>query len=196
MKLVFATHNSHKLREVQDMIGNKVDLISLLDLEFNEDIAEPFPSLEENALIKARTIHQRFNMNCFAEDTGLEIDSLGGEPGVLSARYAGENKNSEENIRLVLSKMKGITNRSAQFRTVLALILNNKEYFFEGIIRGNISAEKSGTKGFGYDPIFVPLGYTKSFAEMTAAEKNKISHRYKAIEQLAIFLKHINNGEN
>jgi len=196
MKLVFATHNSHKLREVQDMIGNKVDLISLLDLEFNEDIAEPFPSLEENALIKARTIHQRFNMNCFAEDTGLEIDSLGGEPGVLSARYAGENKNSEENIRLVLSKMKGITNRSAQFRTVLALILNNKEYFFEGIIRGNISAEKSGTKGFGYDPIFVPLGYTKSFAEMTAAEKNQISHRYKAIEQLAIFLKHINNGEN
>ncbi len=188
MKLVFATHNVHKLQEVQAMVGNSFELLSLNDLNYSEDIPEPYPTLEENALTKARTIHQQFHLDCFAEDTGLEIDALNGEPGVISARYAGLHKNSEDNMQLVLSKLQHQTNRKAQFRTVVALILNNQEYLFEGIVRGHIAIGKSGVSGFGYDPIFVPDGYSDSFAVLPTEEKNKISHRYKAIEKLVAFL--------
>ncbi len=188
MKLVFATHNIHKLQEVQAMVGDSFELLSLNDLNYSEDIPEPFPTLEENALTKARTIHRLFHLDCFAEDTGLEIDALNGEPGVVSARYAGLHKNSEDNMQLVLSKLQHETNRKAQFRTVVALILDNQEYLFEGIVRGHIATEKSGLSGFGYDPIFVPDGYSQSFAVLSAEEKNKISHRYRAIEKLVAYL--------
>ena len=188
MKLVFATHNIHKLQEVQAMVGDSFELLSLNDLNYSEDIPEPFPTLEENALTKARTIHRLFHLDCFAEDTGLEIDALNGEPGVVSARYAGLHKNSEDNMQLVLSKLQHETNRKAQFRTVVALILDNQEYLFEGNVRGHIATEKSGLSGFGYDPIFVPDGYSQSFAVLSAEEKNKISHRYRAIEKLVAYL--------
>lgn len=188
MKLVFATNNMGKLKEVQEIVGNSYELLSLTDIGFTNDIPEPHPTLQENALEKARTIYHRFGLNCFAEDTGLEIEALNGEPGVLTARYAGEQKSSDDNIDLVLQKLQQSTNRKARFRTVFALILNDEEFLFEGIANGTITQQRQGNGGFGYDPVFLPDGYTLTFAQLPAAEKNKISHRGKAMQQLLSFL--------
>jgi len=188
MKLIFATHNQHKLEEIQQLITTSVELSSLNDLNFSKEIEETGKNLKENALIKAQTIYQTFKTNTFADDTGLEIDFLNGEPGVLSARYAGSDKNSEANIQKVLNLMQGETNRKARFRTVIALIYNQQEFLFEGIVEGQILETPRGNKGFGYDPIFQPQGYNLSFAEMSASIKNSISHRAKAIEKLIQFI--------
>jgi XTP/dITP diphosphohydrolase len=188
MEIVFATQNKHKLEEIQKIVGDQYKIISLADLNFFEDIPETENTLVGNALMKARFIHEKFHCNCFADDTGLEIDALHGAPGVYSARYAGPACSFEDNMRKVLSQMEGISNRKAQFKTVIALILDNKEYLFEGSVSGTILEKKSGTQGFGYDPIFLPDGYNESFAEMSAELKNKISHRAVATQKLTHFL--------
>lgn len=188
MTLLFATNNNHKLREIQAMIPDSIVLMSLADIDYTDDIAETADTLEENAMIKARTIYNITGIATFADDTGLEIECLGGEPGVRSARYAGESKNMDDNIEKVLRLMAGETNRKARFRTVIALIVDGKEYSFEGIIGGTIISEKRGNSGFGYDPIFIPDGKTETFAEMTPEEKNMISHRSAALAKLAGFL--------
>jgi XTP/dITP diphosphohydrolase len=186
--IVFATNNKHKLFEVQNILGSTFSLKSLADIGFDEDIPEDFDTLDQNASQKAWHIYNRFKIDCFADDTGLEVDALGGEPGVYSARYAGEQKNPHDNILKLLSNLKGKSNRGAQFRTVVALIINGVEYRFEGIVRGKIIDKLLGEEGFGYDPIFVPDGYTQTFAEMDLNLKNRISHRGLAIAQLANFL--------
>lgn len=188
MKLVFATNNKHKLEEVQHLLGNKIHLLSLKDIGCYEDIPEDYDTLEENALQKAQYIYDKFNVNCFADDTGLEIDALNGEPGVLSARYAGEEKNSDNNTKKVLTKLLNTKNRKARFRTVISLIINGEIFSFEGIVNGEILTEKHGNEGFGYDPVFKPTGYNISFAEMSLNEKNKISHRAIATKKLVDFL--------
>jgi len=188
MEIVFATQNKHKLEEIQKIVGDQYKIISLADLNFFEDIPETENTLVGNALMKARFIHEKFHCNCFADDTGLEIDALHGAPGVYSARYAGPACSFEDNMRKVLSQMEGISNRKAQFKTVIALILDNKEYLFEGSVSGTILEKKSGTQGFGYDPIFLPDGYNESFAEMSAELKNRISHRAVATQKLTHFL--------
>ncbi|HRI29016.1 MAG TPA: RdgB/HAM1 family non-canonical purine NTP pyrophosphatase [Chitinophagales bacterium] len=187
-KLLFVTHNTHKLQEVQAIVGSSYQLRNLNDIGFTADIPEPHHTLEENALEKARTIYRQYHVNCFAEDTGLEIDVLNGEPGVKTARYAGEHKNTQDNINLVLQKLQGQPNRSAQFRTVFALILNGQEYLFEGIARGTITTTPQGNGGFGYDPVFIPDGYEQTFAQLPAAVKNAISHRALALKKLLTFL--------
>ena len=189
MKLVFATNNKHKLQEVRDILGNRVEILSLKDIDCNDEIPETGTTLEENALIKARWISEKYNCNCFADDTGLEVDALDGAPGVYSARYAGEECDSEANMLKLLQNLTGKTNRAAQFRTVIALIINREEYLFDGVVKGSISTEKMGEAGFGYDPIFVPQGYDLSFAQMGSEAKNSISHRYRATEKLSIYLK-------
>lgn len=191
MKLVFATNNQHKLAEVSAILGSEIDLLSLNDINCTIDIPETSDTLEGNALLKALYIHENYNLNCFADDTGLEIEALNNEPGVFSARYAGEEKDSEANIRKVLKELENENNRKAQFRTVVALILDGKQYAFEGIIKGEIIKEKHGSAGFGYDPIFRPEGYDKTFAELGTDIKNKISHRAIAINKLCEFLKSI-----
>ena len=191
MKLVFATNNQHKLAEVSAILGSKIDLLSLNDINCTIDIPETSDTLEGNALLKALYIHENYNLNCFADDTGLEIEALNNEPGVFSARYAGKEKDSEANMRKVLKELENENNRKAQFRTVVALILNGKRYAFEGIIKGEIIKEKHGNAGFGYDPIFKPEGYDKTFAELGTDIKNKISHRAIAINKLCEFLKSI-----
>lgn len=188
-KLVFATNNKHKLREVSDILKDKIELLSLSDIHCNVDIPETSNTIPGNAKLKAQYVKEHYQLNCFADDTGLEIDALNGAPGVYSARYAGESKDSEANIQKVLKELKGKTNRKAQFRTVIALIYNEQEYLFEGIIKGEIIKEKRGNSGFGYDPIFVPEGYNDTFAEMGDEIKNKISHRAIAVEKLCNFLK-------
>lgn len=188
MEIVFATQNKHKLEEIQKIVGDQYKIISLADLNFFEDIPETENTLVGNALMKARFIHEKFHCNCFADDTGLEIEALHGAPGVYSARYAGPACSFEDNMRKVLSQMEGISNRKAQFKTVIALILDNKEYLFEGSVSGTILEKKSGTQGFGYDPIFLPDGYNESFAEMSVELKNKISHRAVATQKLTHFL--------
>jgi XTP/dITP diphosphohydrolase len=188
MTLLFATNNSHKLREIKSMVADSIALMSLADINYTDDIAETADTLEENALIKARTIYSLTGIATFADDTGLEIECLGGDPGVRSARYAGESKNMDDNIEKVLRQMTGKTNRKARFRTVIALIVDGMEYSFEGIIGGTIISEKRGSSGFGYDPIFIPEGKTETFAEMTPGEKNLISHRSVALAKLAGFL--------
>jgi XTP/dITP diphosphohydrolase len=188
MTIVFATNNNHKLREIKSILGSSFTLLSMSDLNINEDIPENEPHLEGNALVKARYIHNATGMNVFADDTGLEIDFLNGLPGVHSARFAGENKDSAANIDKVLSMLGKTENRKARFRTVIALILENKEYLFEGIVNGNILSEKRGTEGFGYDPVFIPSGKIQTFAEMNLSEKNTISHRARAFEKLREFL--------
>ncbi|MFP4025011.1 MAG: non-canonical purine NTP diphosphatase [Thiohalospira sp.] len=188
MEIIFATNNQHKLKEIQQMLGDRFKLLSLSDVNIYEDIPEDFFTLEENALQKARTVYQKTGKDCFADDTGLEIDALNGEPGVWSARYAGESKNSEKNMQKVLRLMKNISNRKAQFRTVIALIYRDKEYLFEGIVKGDILTNKKGKEGFGYDPIFKPESFNQSFAEMSIELKNEISHRGKAISKLVNFL--------
>jgi XTP/dITP diphosphohydrolase len=186
--LVFATNNAHKLNEVRAIAGARFSIISLDELGCFDEIPETGVTLTENALQKAAYIHDRFQCNCFADDTGLEIEALNGKPGVYSARYAGEHCNFQDNIQKVLREMQGLSNRKACFKTVIALILDEKEYFFEGRIDGEIIENEKGTNGFGYDPIFKPLGYDKTFAEMTEAEKNSISHRALATKKLNDFL--------
>ena len=189
MKLVFATNNKHKLEEVRAILGNRIDVLSLNDIDCHDDIPETANTLEGNALIKARYIHEKFGVDCFADDTGLEVEALGGEPGVYSARYAGEECNPEDNMHKLLQNLTGKNNRNAQFRTVIALIINGEEKLFNGIVKGTISNEKMGDAGFGYDPIFIPEGYSESFAQMTSDMKNSISHRYRATEELSNYLK-------
>ncbi len=188
VKLLFATQNEHKLQEVRAIIGSYIQIIGLNEFHFHQELPETHSTLKGNAEEKAQFIFKKFHTNCFAEDTGLEIAVLNGEPGVLSARYAGEKKNASGNIRLVLERLSGGKNRSAQFRTVICLVLDGKNFFFEGITGGEIATTPFGTSGFGYDPIFIPDGYSKTFAEIPYGEKNTISHRYKAILAMSDFL--------
>jgi len=186
-EICFVTGNKNKLREVQNLLTN-YKIVSLDDLNFSEDIAETENTIQGNAELKASFIYNKYNIDCFSDDTGLFIDSLDGLPGVKSARYAGENCNSEENINLVLKNLKNKSDRNASFKTAICLILNNTRYFFEGVINGKITEEKVGNGGFGYDPIFVPEGFDKTFSELTINEKNAISHRGVAVNKLVNFL--------
>ena len=190
-KLVFATNNLHKLKEVSAILGDKIELLSLNDINCHTDIPETSDTLEGNALLKAKFIHSHYGINCFADDTGLEVEALNGEPGVYSARYAGDGHNAEANMLKLLHAMEGIENRKAQFRTAFALIIDGKEHLFEGVIKGEIIKTRRGNSGFGYDPIFVPEGYTQTFAEMGNELKNKISHRAIATNKLCKFLNSI-----
>jgi XTP/dITP diphosphohydrolase len=187
-KLIFATHNAHKLEEVSSILKNSVNVVGLSELFFFDDIPETADTLQENALQKAQFVYEKLGMNCFADDTGLEVDVLNGAPGVFSARYAGEPSNSEKNIDKLLKALKNYDNRKARFRTVIALLQGSDIRYFEGIINGNITAERRGKSGFGYDAIFVPNGYEKTFAELSLEEKNSISHRGLAIKKLAEFI--------
>ena len=187
-KLVFATNNLHKLNEVSTILENKIELLSLNDINCHIDIPETSNTLEGNALLKAQYIYSNYKLNCFADDTGLEVEALNGEPGVYSARYAGDIHNSEANMLKLLHNMENKENRQAQFRTVISLILDETEYQFEGIIKGKIITEKRGSSGFGYDPIFIPEGYDKTFAELGDEIKNKISHRAQAVNKLCKLL--------
>lgn len=187
-KFVFATNNAHKLEEVTAILGDKIELLSMKDIHCHADIPEMADTLEGNALLKARYIFENYNMDCFADDTGLEVEALNGAPGVYSARYAGDAHNSEANMRKLLQDMEGIENRKAQFRTVFALIINGKEHLFEGIVKGEITKHRCGSSGFGYDPVFIPEGYTQTYAEMGNTLKNKISHRALATNKLCNFL--------
>lgn len=188
LSIVFATGNANKVREVLELLGEGISIISLKDIGCEEDIPETQPTIEGNALQKARYVLDNYQQDCFAEDTGLEIEVLNGEPGVFSARYAGAQRDSEANMALVLEKLKGQTNRKAHFKTVIALILDGKEITFEGIAKGHIAEAKKGEEGFGYDSIFIPEGYDISFAQMSSKEKNIISHRGKAVRLLINYL--------
>ncbi len=187
-KFVFATNNNHKLEEVKAIIGEKIEIFSLKDIGCEADIPETADTLEGNALQKARFVYEKYHKDCFADDTGLEVEALGGAPGVYSARYAGEAHNSEANMRKLLLDLEGVENRKARFRTVFALILNGKEHLFEGVVNGKITQTRRGTSGFGYDPIFMPDGYEQTFAEMGDGLKNKISHRALGVQKLCKFL--------
>lgn len=187
-ELVIATHNKHKLEEIQKVLGNKIKIISLRDLGCNEDIAEIGTTLKENAYQKAKYVWDKYGKNCFADDTGLIVEALDGAPGVYSARYAGEHCSFDDNIDLLLENMEGKTNRNARFETVICLIQDGKEQYFEGRCDGCILTERYGRGGFGYDPIFMPNGYGESFAELSMEEKNKISHRGKATDKLIKYL--------
>ncbi len=188
MKLIFASHNINKCLEVKTFLKNKFEIFTLSEMGIYEDIAEPYNTFVENALSKARYVYNKLNINCFADDSGLEIDFLEGKPGVLSARYSGEDKDDEKNIQKVLKELNSVKNRNAKFKTVIALIFNGKEYIFEGVVKGVILHKKIGKRNFGYDPIFKPDGFERSFSQMTLEEKNKISHRTKAIKKLTKFL--------
>ena len=188
MKIVFATNNAHKLREVQQTVGDKFEIVSLRECGVVEDIPENEPTLEGNALAKARYIYSRTGLSCFADDTGLEVDALGGEPGVRSARYATDGHDFAANNAKLLSELEGKENRKARFRTVISLIRNGVEEQVEGIVEGRIATSMAGSEGFGYDPLFIPEGYDISFAEMSAEEKNAISHRGRAVEALVKIL--------
>ena len=189
MKLVFATNNKHKLQEVRDIVGNRVEVLSLSDIDCYDDIPETADTLQGNALIKARHIYEKYGLDCFADDTGLEVEALDGAPGVYSARYAGEECDSEANMRKLLENLTGKNNRNAQFRTVIALIIDGKEMLFDGIVKGTIATEKRGDSGFGYDPVFIPEGHAESFAQMSGEMKNSMSHRFRATQQLGNYLK-------
>ena len=184
MKLVFATHNIHKLKEIQALLPQTIELLSLSDIGCNEEIAETAATIEGNALLKAQYVKKHYHYDVFADDTGLEVTALGGAPGVFSARYAGAQKSDIDNIALLLKNMEAQQDRSAHFKTVIALCMGDEVRTFEGIAKGHITKEPVGTNGFGYDPIFVPEGYSQTFAELSAAEKNRISHRAKAFEKL------------
>ncbi len=186
--IIFATNNEHKIKEIQSLVGSDFTIITLEQAGINIDIPEPHDTLQENAYEKAITIENITKQNCFSEDTGLEIEALNGEPGVKSARYAGGDRNFQANIDKVLEKLNGSTHRKAQFRTVICLLWNKEVFYFEGICKGRIAETMHGGEGFGYDPIFIPEGASKSFAEMTMEEKNKFSHRQKAVTQLFTFL--------
>ncbi|MFP4041733.1 MAG: non-canonical purine NTP diphosphatase [Bacteroidales bacterium] len=189
MELLFATNNPHKKKEIQDLLDESFNILSLEDVGYIGDIPEDKNTLEENAIQKAEYIYEITGMNCFADDTGLEVDALNGKPGVYSARYAGEEKNSEANIQKLLKELEGKSNRKAHFRTVIALVLGGEQYFFEGIVNGKIIHTKKGESGFGYDPVFIPDGYDITFAEMPLRLKNQISHRSRAMNKLTSFLK-------
>lgn len=189
LQLVFATNNKHKVNEIQSLIKENLEILTLNDINCFEDIPETSPTIEENAFQKARYLNQKYKYNCFADDTGLIVEALNGEPGVYSARYAGEQKNDEDNMNLLLQNLVPKANRKAKFQTVIALILNGNEHAFVGEVHGTIAAEKKGSQGFGYDPIFIPDGFECSFAEMSADEKNIISHRGIATRKLLEFLK-------
>ncbi|HOF15683.1 MAG TPA: non-canonical purine NTP diphosphatase [Bacteroidales bacterium] len=191
MQLIFATHNRHKLQEIQSALNDAFQIVSLKDMGLNEDIPETGNTITENALLKAHYVYNLYHKPCFADDTGLEIEALNGRPGIYSARYAGENCNFDDNMNKVLSEMHNNSNRRACFTTVIALIINDKQYTFEGKVKGEILSAKRGNQGFGYDPIFQPEGYTISFAEMSTTQKNRISHRAIALEKLIAFLKTI-----
>jgi XTP/dITP diphosphohydrolase len=186
--IVFATNNAHKLEEVRAIVSDGIHIVSLSETGCHDDIPETAATLEGNALQKARYIKEHFGYDCFADDTGLEVDALNGEPGVRSARYAGDGHDSDANIEKLLHALEGKQNRKARFRTVIALILNGQELFFEGIVNGRIITEKRGNAGFGYDPVFIPDGFSETFAELGAAAKNKISHRATATRRLADWL--------
>lgn len=189
MKIIFASNNKNKVEEVQKQLPDSIQIVTLEEIGHLEDIDEYGKTIEENAIIKADFISNKYQLPCFADDTGLEIEALNGAPGVYSARYAGDEKNAEKNMNMVLEKLDGISNRSAQFKTVIALNINNKQHLFEGIVKGQITTEKIGDNGFGYDPIFQPENFEKTFAEMTLEEKNRLSHRGLAVEKLIAFLK-------
>jgi XTP/dITP diphosphohydrolase len=186
--LVFATNNQNKIKEIRSILTNSFEIITLVEAGIDIDIPEPHYSLEANASEKSQTIHQLVGKNCFSEDTGLEVTALNGEPGVKSARYAGEGRDFQDNINKLLSKLGNQTNRNARFRTVVSLIWEEKEYLFEGICEGRITQDQKGLQGFGYDPIFIPTGASTTFAEMNIEEKNSFSHRKKAIAKLVSFL--------
>lgn len=189
MELVFATNNKHKLEELQNILGNEIKLLSLKDINCNEEIPEEQETLEGNASQKSWFVYNKYGKNCFADDTGLEVKSLNNEPGVYSARYAGKSKDSNANMEKLLENLAPFTDRTARFRTCISLIIDGKEMLFEGSVEGEILEEKKGKDGFGYDPIFQPLGYETSFAEMSMDDKNKISHRGRAVEKLIKYLK-------
>ena len=189
MELVFATNNKHKLGELQAILGDRIKLLSLADIGCNDEIPEEQETLEGNASEKAFYVYNKFVYNCFADDTGLEIDALNGEPGVYSARYAGEEKSADANIEKVLAGLFKIKNRNARFKTVISLVIEGIEKQFEGVVEGEILTEKRGKSGFGYDPIFQPKGFLQTFAEMNLTDKNKISHRGRAVEKLIEYLK-------
>jgi len=188
MRLVFATNNNHKLKEVKQLLPDTIEILSLKDIDSEDEIAETGSTITDNAFIKARYIYEKFGMNCFADDTGLEVDSLGGRPGVYSARFAGPACRSEDNIKKLLTELKGIENRKANFRTAICLMIDGVATVFEGRVDGVITLDESGDKGFGYDPIFLPNGYDKTFAQMSDAEKNAISHRGVAVRKLVDYL--------
>ena len=188
MKLVFATNNQHKADEIRSVAGDQFEIITLKEAGIDIDIPEPHDTLKENASEKSRTIHRLTGLNCFSEDTGLEVEALNGEPGVKSARYAGGGKSFDKNIEKLLLNLNGKQNRNASFKTVISLIWNDHEYFFEGTCKGTIIEAKKGQGGFGYDPVFVPEGESRTFAELSLAEKNQFSHRKKATDKLLIFL--------
>ena len=188
-KLVFATNNAHKLEEIRAILGDKVEILSLNDIDCHADIPETADTLQGNAALKAQYIYDNYGLDCFADDTGLEVEALNGAPGIYSAGYAGgEGHDSEANMKKLLSEMQDKENRKARFRTVICLIEDGKEHFFEGIVNGSIIRERKGGAGFGYDPIFMPDGYSETFAEMGNDEKNKISHRARAVQELCEYL--------
>jgi len=187
-QFVFASHNPNKVKEIRAKLGTAFEVLSLRDINFHEEIPEDFETLEENALQKARTIKTRSGKDCFADDTGLEVEALNGAPGVYSARYAGLDSNSEKNINKLLKELEGVDNRKARFRTSIALLWKGQEHCFEGIVEGSITKTRSGSDGFGYDPVFIPDGYSITFAEMSLAEKNQISHRARAFAKMTKFL--------
>jgi len=191
MELVFATNNKHKLEELQAIFGNQFKIRSLKEVGCNEDIPEEQDTLEGNASQKAFYIYNKYGFNCFADDTGLEIEALNDEPGIFSARYAGEEKSAEANMNKVLEKLTKIKNRNARFRTVISLVVDGFEKQFEGVVEGEILTEKRGGSGFGYDPIFQPTGFLQTFAEMNLKDKNQISHRGRAVEKLVNYLKNV-----
>ncbi|GAB4280898.1 MAG: non-canonical purine NTP diphosphatase [Marinilabiliales bacterium] len=191
--LIFVSHNINKIKEIKNILPEKFELISLSEAGYAHEIPETGNTLEENALIKARTVYKEINSNCFADDTGLEVKALNNLPGVFSARYAGPQCNSEDNIDKLLQELQHHNDKSARFRTVIALIYDNNEFLFEGIVNGKIIHERRGNNGFGYDPVFVPDGYTKTFAEMSLNEKNIISHRARAFNKLISFLTRISH---
>jgi XTP/dITP diphosphohydrolase len=189
MDLIFASHNENKVFEIATLVGNKYKILSLNDINFKEEIIENGSNLQENALIKARTIFNETGKNCFADDTGLLVKSLNNEPGVYSARYAGEQKNADDNMNLLLLNLNNKIDRQAKFTTIIALIMNGNEFIFEGELAGSIISEKKGSNGFGYDPIFKPNGYNNTLAQLDITEKNKISHRALAFKKMIDFLK-------
>ena len=188
MKLVFASNNRHKIKEISDLLPPFIEVVSLEDIGCTEEIPETSNTIEGNAILKANYVTKKYGLPCFADDTGLEIEALDGAPGVYSARYAGQPKDDQANINLVLDNLKYETNRNAQFKTVIALQMHNQQHLFTGIVKGTLLTHKKGTAGFGYDPIFVPETASKTFAEMTSEEKNQMSHRGKAVNQLVSFL--------
>ncbi len=188
MNIVFATNNAHKIKEVRQMLPKDIVILNLKDIDCNEELPETGTTLQANAQQKARYIFEKYGMDCFADDTGLEVESLNGRPGVYSARFAGEQSRSDENIQKLLFEMGGHENRQAKFRTVICLYLKNEVHFFEGTVSGKIAGSESGERGFGYDPVFIPEGEERTFSEMSAEEKNSISHRRRAVDELIQFL--------